>query len=161
VEQSALYKAVKRGDAIEVRRLISDGRDPQETWGGPGTLLSVAAVRGNTPIMQLLLDAGVKPSSYDVQCAAFGNHANAVRLLLAAGAPVDPEHSRTSLLNALHWSGRSREELKRVRQLLREAGGRELPDWYLRWRWSLRYGWRWRLRRWRYSIGWRSTHSRD
>lgn len=148
MENSALFKAVKRGDAIQVRQLLSEGCDPREAWGGPGTLLSVAAVRGNTPIMQLLLDAGLRPSSYDVQCAAFGNHVKAVRLLLAADAPVDAGHGQTPTLNALNWSGRSREELKHLRQLLREAGGQELPDWYLRWRWSIRYGWRWRLRRW-------------
>ncbi len=33
------------------------------------------------------------------------------------------------------------------------AGARRFPDWYLRWRWSIRYGWKWRLRRWRYQQG--------
>jgi len=151
---TALYKAVKHGDVINVRRLLSAGSDPNESYGEFYNPLAVAAARGNTPVLQLLLDAGAKPDSFAVQVAAFGNHAKAVRLLLAVGAPVDAGHGQTPLLNALSFSGFSRERQARVRQLLREAGGRELPDWYLRWRWSIRYGWRWRLRRFLYSIGW-------
>jgi hypothetical protein len=117
----------------------------------------VAAARGHTPILRLRLEAGAKPTSYAVQAAAFGGHAKAVRLLLAAGAPVDAGRGQTPLLNALHWSGLSREQLEGIRRLVREAGGRELPEWYLRWRWQLRYGWGWRLRRWFYSRGQRSS----
>jgi Ankyrin repeats (3 copies) len=117
---------------------------------GLDTPLFVAAARGNTPILRLLLDAGAKPDHYTLRAAAFGGYGKAVRLFLAAGAPVDPDRGQTPLLNSLKWS---REELEDVRTLLRDAGGRELPDWYLRWRWSLRYGWRWRLRRWLYAAG--------
>lgn len=151
---TALYKAVKHGDVITVRRLLVGGSDPNESYGEFYSLLSVAAARGNTPVVRLLLDAGAKLNSFAVQVAAFGNHAKTVRLLLTAGAPTDPGRGGTPLLNALKWSGFSREQQQRVRQLLREAGARELPDWYLRWRWSVRYGWRWRFRRLLYSIGW-------
>src|SRR5437763_15251896 len=125
MQRTELYKAVKRGDLINVRRLLSSGSDPNESWGGVDTPLSIAAARGNTPILRLLLDAGAEPSYWTVQVAAFGNHAKAVRLLLAAGAPADAEHGQTPLLNALRWSGFSREQQQRVRQLLREAGARE------------------------------------
>jgi hypothetical protein len=151
MQHTALYKAVRRGDAMAVRRLLSDGCDPNETSRGDHRPLYPAAARGNTPILRLLLDAGAKPDWYAVHLAAFGNHCKTLRLLLAAGAPVDPKHAHTPLVNILGWSDRSREKFKGVRHLLREAGGRELPEWYLRWRWSLRYGWRWRLRRWLYS----------
>jgi hypothetical protein len=154
MDHTALHKAVKHGDAISVRRLLSSGCDPNERWGGAetSTPLSFAAARGDTPILQMLLDAGATPTWYALQIAAFGNHAKAVRLLLAAGAPVDAGDGHTPLLNALKWSGVSREQSRRVRDLLREAGGRELPDWYLRWRWTIRYGWRWRLRRMFHSL---------
>jgi ankyrin repeat protein len=161
MQHAELYKAVKHGDAINVRRLLSVGCDPNASWGGLDTPLSVAAARGYTPILRLLLDAGAKPTWYALQVAAFGNHAKAVRFLLAAGAPVDAGHGQTPLLNALKWSGLSREQLGRVRELLREAGGRELPDWYLRWRWSIRYGWRWRLYRLLYAFGWRPKQRPD
>jgi hypothetical protein len=151
MEHTLLYKAVKHGDTIQVRHLLAGGCDPNETWGGIATILSEAAALGHTPILRLLLDAGAKPTSFAVRVAAFGGHAKAVRLLLAAGAPVDARRGQTPLLNALHWSGRSPEQLEEIRRLLREVGGRELPAWYLRWRWQLRYGWRWRLRRWLYA----------
>lgn len=149
-EATSLYKAVRHGDTIQVRRLLSDGADPNEPTGRFGTVLSEAAALGHTPILRLLLEAGAKPTSYAVQAAAFGNHVKAVRLLTAAGASVDAGGGKPPLLNVLHWSGLSPEQQHKLRRLLREAGGRELPGWYLRWRWQLRYGWRWRLRRWRW-----------
>lgn len=152
MEHTPLYKAVRHGDTIQVRRLLSEGADPRESWGHFGTILSAAAALGHSPILQLLLEAGAKPTSYDVKLAAFGNHGKAVRLLLAAGAPVDAGGRQTPLLNELQWSGLSREQQEKLRHVLREAGGRELPDWYLRWRWQFRYGWQWRLRRWLYSM---------
>jgi len=62
---TALYKAVKRGDAIEIRRLLSSGADPNE----PPDLrapLCVAAARGNTLLIRILLNAGAKPDGYAV-----------------------------------------------------------------------------------------------
>ena len=152
MQHTALYKAVKSGDSIEVRRLLSAGVDPNSA-PGLDTPLSAAAARGNTPIITLLLEAGAKPDGYAVQVAAFGNHAKAVQLLLAAGGPTDGPHG--PLLNTLKWSAFTREQQARVRHLLREAGARELPDWYLQWRWSILYGWRWRLHRFLYSLGWK------
>jgi ankyrin repeat protein len=87
MEHTLLYKAVKHGNTIEVRRLLSEGADPNEPSGLFGTILSDAAARGHTPILRLLLEAGAKPTSYAVQAAAFGNHVKAVRLLIAAGRP--------------------------------------------------------------------------
>ena len=104
MEHSPLYKAVKHGDTIHVRRLLSEGSDPNE-------ILWVAADRGHTPILRLLLEAGATPTQDAVQVAAFGGHAKAVRLLLAAGAPVDAGGFHTRLLNTLHFSGKSREQL--------------------------------------------------
>jgi ankyrin repeat protein len=61
VQHTALYKAVKHGEVISVRRLLSVGVDPNELSGGFDTPLSVAAARGNRPMLRLLLDAGAKP----------------------------------------------------------------------------------------------------
>ena len=54
---TALFKAAKRGDVIDVRRLLAGGSDPNEGPNG-GTPLIAAAARGNTPILTLLLEAG-------------------------------------------------------------------------------------------------------
>ena len=157
MRHSALSRAIKHGDVIIVRRLLSAGCDLNEAYGGPYTILALAAARGNTPIIQLLLNAGAEPTYVAVQAAALGNHARAVRLLLAAGGPSDSQRGDTPLLNALAWSAFSREQQRRVRRLLREAGARELRAWYLHWRWAIKYGWRWRLRRLLSSIGSRRT----
>jgi len=137
---SPLFKAIKHGDVIDVRHLLTSGADPNEGMPGFWTPINFAAACGDTPIVTLLLEAGAKPTSYAVQTAAFGNHARTVRVLLAAGADVDPPPGQTPLLNALKWSRFTQEQQARVRQLLREAGRRELPEWYLRWRWTVRYG---------------------
>jgi ankyrin repeat protein len=154
MKHTALVKAVKRGDVIEARRLLASGADPNEGSFPLYTPLHVAVTRGNTPIVELLLAAGAKPDPYAVYIAAYANHARTLRLLLASGVATDAPAAPTPLLNSLKWSGFTRDEQKRVRELLHESGARELPDWYLRWRWSVMYGWRWRLRRLLYSIGW-------
>ena len=63
---TALYKAVKRGDAIAVKQLLSAGCDPNETRRGLDTLLSVAAGTRHTPILRLLLDAGATPRDWQL-----------------------------------------------------------------------------------------------
>jgi ankyrin repeat protein len=160
LQDRALYKASKHGDAVAVRRLLSSGVDPNGS-GSPDWLtpLSAAAARGNTTVIRLLLEAGAKPDATAVQLAAFGNHAKALQVLLAAGAPADGRHS--PLLNELKWSGFTREQQTRVRQLLRATGARELPEWYLRWKWYILYGWRLDLRRWLYSHGWQPRRHRS
>jgi hypothetical protein len=142
--------------------LLSVGADPNEAFA-VRSLLSYAAAQGNTPILRLLLDAGAPADWNALQMAAYRNHAKAVQLLLAAGAPTDAGKGDTPLLNALKYSGTSPEDpgRVRVRQLLREAGARELPGWYLGWRWTILYGWRWRFRRLLYSIGWLPKRRRD
>jgi ankyrin repeat protein len=154
MSHTALYKAAKRGDAIAVRQLLSGGSDPNATLSRDSPLFAAAA-RGNMPILRLLLDAGAKPDWWALQVAAFGNHAEAVRLLLAVGAPVERGDGGIPLLNNLKYSGISLERQAPLRQLLREAGAKELPEAYLRWRWSILYGWRLRFRRMLYSFGWR------
>jgi ankyrin repeat protein len=160
MQHTALYRAAKRGDIIDVRRLLSEGADPNEASNNNSPLVAAAA-RGNTPIIRLLLEGGAKPDWHSLQMAAFGNHAEAVRLLLVAGAPVDAGEGGTPLLNELKYSGTPLERQERVRQLLRDAGARELPDFYLRWRWSLKYAWRWRLRRLLYTVVRRTQRQRD
>jgi hypothetical protein len=145
MRNTALYKAVQRGDVIEVRRLLLDGADPNQAPNNNCPLVA-AVSRGYTPIIRALLDSGAKPNWLASRVAAFRNHHEAVQLLLAAGAPVDDEDGGLPLLNELKYSGIPLERQRHVRQLLRDSGGREVPEFYLRWRMSFRVL-RWRLRR--------------
>jgi ankyrin repeat protein len=151
---SPLVNAVKHGDILRVKHLLAAGADPNEGARGVSMPLWVAAHRGNTPMVALLLEAGAKATSHTVHAAAFANHANTLRVLLIHGAPTDPPGTATPLLNRLKYSGFSREDQKKVRQLILDAGGREIDESHLRWRWSVRHGWRWRLRRFAFRLGW-------
>src|SRR5262245_16460448 len=102
---TALIKAVKRGDLLEVKHLLAEGADPNGESCRLFRPLAFAAMRGSTPIVRVLLAAGANPTEYEVQNAAFGNHAKTLKVLLTAGAPVDAGHGATPLLNALKWSG--------------------------------------------------------
>ncbi len=137
------------------RHLLAYGADPNEGSRDVSIPLWVAAHRGNTPMVTLLLEAGAKATWQTVHAAACANHANTLRVLLAAGAPTDPPGATAPLLNGLKYCGFSREQQSKVRQLLHDAGARELPERYIKWRWQVRYGWQWRLRRFAYRIGWR------
>ena len=152
---SPLVNAVKHGDIIRVRQLLAAGADPNEGARGISMPLCVAAQRGNTPMVALLLEAGAKATWHAVHGAAFKNHANTLRVLLAHGAPTDPPGAFPPLLNFLKHSGFGQDEQHKVRQLILDAGGRELGESHLRWRWFVRFGWRWRLRRLAYRVGWR------
>ena len=152
-----LFKAIKRGDSMEIRRLLAAGQDPNERVA-PSTNawspLAYAASRGNTPVVELLLQAGGKADWFAVHCAALGNHAKTVQLLLRAVA--EPNQAKaTELFNLLKYSGFTVEQQRKIRELLVAAGAKEIPEWRERWLWSLKYGWRWRLKRWLYSRGWR------
>ena len=152
-----LFKAIRRGDPIEIRQLLAAGQDPNERPGPSPNVwspIAYAASRGNTPVVELLLQAGGKADWFAVQCAAFGNHAKTVQLLLRTGVEPNPTEA-TKLFNVLKYSGFTLEQQQRIRELLLAAGAREIPEWRERWLWSLKYGWRWRLKRWLYSRGWR------
>ena len=162
-ERSPLFYAVKLGDVIRVRQLLQSGvnpNDPAQCKDGR-TPLTVAAARGNTVLLRLLLEYGAKADAQPLIAAAFENHAEAVRLLLKAGVPATVHVSGYALLDHLRWMPDRGKEWSVVKQLLREAGAPESPDWYLRWRWSIRYGWRWRLHRLLYSFGYRPTGRRN
>jgi ankyrin repeat protein len=159
-ESSPLFYAVKLGDAIRVRELLQSGvnpNDPAECRDGR-TPLTVAAARGNTLLLRLLLEYGATPDAQALTAAAFANHVDAVRLLLKAGVPATVQVSGYALLDYLRWMPNRGEKWSGVKQLLRDAGAQESPDWQLRWRWYCRYGWRldlrrlwWRLKSWQRS----------
>ena len=148
-ERNSLFHAVKHGDVIRVRQLLQSGVHPEDPaqFRDGRTPLAVAAARGNTVLLRLLLEYGAKADAQALTAAAFKSHPEAVRLLLRAGVPATVQVSGYALLDFLRWGARRGKNARAVKQILREAGARESPDWYLRWRWYLLYGWRLDLRR--------------
>jgi uncharacterized protein len=117
-----LTHAIKRGDLIEVRRMIKAGANLQCTDVGCWSPLFHAARRGNAAMIRLLVANGADvnwpfQNLYNPLCGAvFMCHLEAVKALLEAGARTDlgnqgfPE-------NLIQGSCRDSEA---IRQLLRE-----------------------------------------
>eukprot|EP00038_Savillea_parva_P007305 m.169169 g.169169 ORF g.169169 m.169169 type:complete len:216 (-) comp13065_c0_seq1:236-883(-) len=92
-----LVRAVDHGDAQEVARLLKEGGPLRlslktKQWGN--TALHRAAAKGNAEILQMLLNAGAKPSAANengwtpLHDAAFNGHTECVELLTAHGADI-------------------------------------------------------------------------
>ena len=108
---------VKRGDVVAIRKFLTQGGDPgvHNRWGE--TLLSVAAAVGQTPIVELLLAAGVNVNSGDqhghtpLLFASIYGHERTVRLLLARGADPSIPASGWSIVGWLEHYGAARQRI--------------------------------------------------
>jgi hypothetical protein len=141
-----LFRAVKHGDLSAARRLLDAGAHPDES-GDDRAPLHVAAERGDVSMLRLLIERGARING-DLEnewtalaVAALANHVDAVRVLLAAGASPDLRREGYPLLNWLDWSGPKDAQRARVIQVLRDAGARKQPQWWLELRWSIAYRW--------------------
>ncbi|HEX9473025.1 MAG TPA: ankyrin repeat domain-containing protein [Steroidobacteraceae bacterium] len=93
----SLIPAVLNNDLGEIRRLVAEEHyDVNKRTSGTGeTALQSAATAGQTNIVVFLLDHGADPNRGDagnmtpLHGASYGNHPEAARLLLRAGAHVD------------------------------------------------------------------------
>src|SRR5438874_5520777 len=98
----AFVEALKRGDLVALRGLITSGRDVNATSSSGSTPLM--CVHGNTASISALLEAGANPNAVNLfgvsplACAAQEGHVKAVGLLLRSGAGVDVEPYGCSLL---------------------------------------------------------------
>lgn len=99
-----LRRAVESGDAVQVKRLLTEGADVNSE-GSEGTALVLAARNGNADIVQALLAKGADKEARDkagwtaLMLAAYRGHVEAARALLAAGANTEAEvDGSTSLM---------------------------------------------------------------
>jgi ankyrin repeat protein len=88
---------MKRGDIEAVRQFLFSGGSPIDRDSHCWTPLAMAAQRGNTPIIELLLDAGADVNAgwptrnTPLIAAAMAGSIRAVELLLSRGAKTDAE----------------------------------------------------------------------
>jgi ankyrin repeat protein/beta-lactamase regulating signal transducer with metallopeptidase domain len=129
---ASLYEAAKAGDLAEVKRLIAKAADLNAFDKEDGlTPLGVAANRGHTEIVKILLDSGAK-----VDIAASGGYSpiryavlnydkETIRALISGGADVNiaPDNSDTPLLTAI-WG----DQTDIVKALLDAGANAELKD---------------------------------
>lgn len=95
---SNIPRAVEKGDAPTVQRLLADGVNPQQLDEKDRTGLIVAALTGNLQIFAMLMKAGARLDIPDplgntpLHYAADRNRAEMVKLMLALHAPIDAEN---------------------------------------------------------------------
>ncbi len=121
-----LMQAVQDNHADRVRKLIAQGADVDERDANGDAPLIIAAYKGYTNILRLLLEAGADVSVVDpgmkataLHAAAYAGHADAAKLLIDHGIDIDkqgPYNGYTALHDAV-WQNNT--ETARV---LVEAG---------------------------------------
>ena len=104
-----------------------------------------AVTNGDTPMVRLLLDAGANVdgslgSGFTHLCwAAIYCRTAIVRLLLEAVASVSTRPSGYPLINFVTWGCHDERRLNEIVEVLRAAGARSRPDWWLRFEWQSAY----------------------
>ena len=105
------HRAIKRGDIDAFQSALATGLDPNLSNKNGWTLLMLAAVKGNTKIGQLLIDAGAdlnKRTNGRETALSLASHSGSrafVELLLARGASLDCHPYGNSLDIYLDWLG--------------------------------------------------------
>jgi len=105
------HKAIKRGDIEALQSALANGLDPNLSNKNGWTLLTLAAIKGNTKIGQLLIDAGAdlnkRTNGRDtaLSLASLSGCRGFVELLLARGASLDCHPHGNSLDSYIDWVG--------------------------------------------------------
>jgi ankyrin repeat protein len=108
---TALMKAVNSNDAAAVRKLIGQGANVNELEPNGDAPLIMAAYKGYTEIVRLLLEAGADVKAVDpgmkataLHAAAYAGHAPAAKLLVEHHIEIDkqgPYNGYTALHDAI------------------------------------------------------------
>lgn len=93
-----LFDAARKGDAANVKVALDNGVPVDARWRYDQTALFIAAFRGHTEVVRLLLDRGARPDVKDtfygmtaVGAAAQKGNADIVGMLLEKGAIADDQ----------------------------------------------------------------------
>jgi ankyrin repeat protein len=108
---SALMKAVEHDDVDRVRALIAEGVNVSALEPNGDAPLVMAAYKGHTEIVRLLLEAGADVTAVDpgmrataLHAAAYAGRTDAARLLIEHGVEIDkqgPVNGYTALHDAI------------------------------------------------------------
>jgi hypothetical protein len=129
--QALLERAVRDGNEIAVRRLLTGGADVKRRNASGWTPLMVASFTGNRRVALMLIDAGADVNAHDARAyaplhwAAFKNYHEVVQLLLQRGAFVNTK-SASGLTPLLQASAQG--ALQSMKLLLRAGADVNEPD---------------------------------
>lgn len=108
---TALMQAVKSNNAAQVKKLIDQGVDVSELDASQDAPLIMAAYKGYSEIVRLLLEAGADVTAVDpgmkataLHAASYAGHADAARLLIAHHIDINkqgPYNGYTALHDAI------------------------------------------------------------
>jgi ankyrin repeat protein len=108
---TALMKAVQRDDAAAVKTLTAKGANVNELDANGDAPLVMAAYKGHTEIVRLLLEAGADLTVVDpdmkataLHAAAYAGRTDAAKLLIKYGIDIDkqgPKNGYTALHDAI------------------------------------------------------------
>jgi ankyrin repeat protein len=106
--KESLFEAIQRDDVEQVKEALKQGVDVEALNLDRLTPLLFAAASGKTKSLQYLLKTGAKKNILDLKyrdaltLAAMGGHAEAVKILLAAGFDVNEKrHTKSPLMFAV------------------------------------------------------------
>jgi ankyrin repeat protein len=129
-QRTPLHVAVYRKQYDAARALIRIGADPNKLEIDRYDIVTIAAVANDLPMLRIALEGGGDPkavtSRYDgtaLIAAAHLGHAEAVRMLIAAGAPLDHVNNLqwTALIESIVLGDGGRNHTATLRALI-EAG---------------------------------------
>ncbi len=122
-----IYDDIKYGRLTAVEEFLNQGGDPNLANRNSWTLLMVAAFKGNSRILILLLNRGANINATHsagesaLTLAAGGGHQKCVRVLLERGADICVRPLGQPLLTFMKYARQPSEE---VNQMLIEAGAK-------------------------------------
>ena len=135
--RTPLHVAVYGKQHDAARALIRLGADPNKFEIDRYDIITIAAVAGEVPMLKLALEGGGNPkaitSRYDgtaLIAAAHIGHAEVVRTLIAAGAPLDHVNNLqwTALIESIVLGDGGKNHTETLRALVEAGANLNIPD---------------------------------
>jgi ankyrin repeat protein len=136
-QRTPLHVAVYRKQHDAARALIRVRADPNKLEIDRYDIVTIAAVANDLPMLTIALDGGGNPkavtSRYDgtaLIAAAHLGHVEAVRMLIAAGAPLDHVNNLqwTALIESIVLGDGGRRHTETLRALVEAGANVNIPD---------------------------------
>jgi uncharacterized protein len=136
-QRTPLHVAIYTGQHEAVRALLRLGADPNRLEFGRYDIVTIAAVANDLAALKIALDGGGNPraitSIYDgtaLIAAAHLGHAEVVRMLIAAGAPLDHVNNLgwTALMESIVLGDGGKAHTDTLEALVKAGANIDIPD---------------------------------